>query len=328
MISGPGFITLLLLAASPTTAETTPAAEYAATVTPPAAPEDDLVPLGAATRALLESTHDSPRQASGVEAAPVVEVDGAVGANEGRVLHAAPGAAAVQPGAQTVPGAPEQHESGPSASVSAAAKSPYPADPAATQLMLSPTAYTLGEGQSRVGVTELALFQYNHGLSDNLQLGINTLFVFFTAIDLKLKFVDTGDFAAAALVGAGFSAFDRDIFGLYTRVVGTQRFDRIAVTAGLGIAGGSTGSSDDQTWGGATLGADWRVGRHIGLLAEYNLNVDFNGRGDRPVHSLTWGGRLIWSRIAVTIGYLSPLMSETLQEGVVGFPYIDFSHGF
>ena len=203
------------------------------------------------------------------------------------------------------------------------------ADPARTQLMLSPSAHTLGQDESRISATQLTLYQYNFGITDDLQLGINSFIILATSVDLKWRFLHTDQFSAAGLVGIGVVPLNRDIYGAYGRLVGTWHRDDLELSLGWSSLGVRS-AADDVSHIGSAMGAlTWQIGQRSKFIAEYNAALNMQALfDDEIVNILTWGFRFFWDSFAITPGYISPLDRSLFGPDVIGVPYLDISYSF
>ncbi len=215
----------------------------------------------------------------------------------------------------------------PAAPVTGAAEAPRFSfvDPARSQLFTAPTAYTLDEGASRVSLTELLVFQYNYGVTDDLQFGINTVYLVLTSVDLKWRFYAGENFSAAVLGGVAFMPFNIDFLSGYGRLAGTWSYDRLDVNLVVSdVYSADSGTVDNLVAVSGGLG--WRAGERTRFLVEYDT-FRFTTGGE-PVNVIFWGARFLWPNFSVTPGYLTPLEGESLREGLVGIPYLDISYSF
>ena len=91
-------------------------------------------------------------------------------------------------------------------------------NPYTTQLFASPTAILLQPGQTRFGLTEIVYQQLNFGLTDNIQLGVNSFTIVALGGDAKIGFSsDDGAHHVAVLAGLTAPVFDVDSVAVHTR---------------------------------------------------------------------------------------------------------------
>ena len=209
-------------------------------------------------------------------------------------------------------------------------------DPAATQVLTTPTAQTLGEGDLRVANTMLTLTQFNYGLTDNLQLGVQTVYLFWSGMDLKYRFFQSERIEASVLAGGGLLMVDARTHSLYARPVVTflvrEREGREPIRLSIGasaVYNGTQGASGPVMNG--FLSGELPLGPGVKLMGEINYVYDSERTfpGDlRQWTAGTLGARFYRQRVAVDAGLFIPFNEDLLGAEVVGIPLLSLSYLF
>jgi hypothetical protein len=193
-----------------------------------------------------------------------------------------------------------------------------PPDPNATRLFFAPTGRSLRKGQAYIGVYEFIMPFVQVGVTDRLSVGAGTPLVFGLDdwnrpfwVTPKLQVLDTHSTQIAVGV---LHAFDSDgDGGGVGYVVGTRGGVQSSVTAGVGLAYGSSGGRS----GVLMLGADRQVRRNLKLITE---NYVWKG-GDGIVSG---GIRFFGDKLSADLAIAFPVGTEEF----FGFPVVNFVYVF
>lgn len=207
-------------------------------------------------------------------------------------------------------------------------------DPNYTRLFLTPTAETLKRGRAYVGITEIVLFQYAYGLSDNSQVGV-TVFPFYPTAGVVFKselihtrddifsfqfgggmpLIMTGEFSGAGMIG-GF---------IYTRGNRDDRF-----TIGTNFFGIITNNEDNLVGALLNFGYEVRTSERVKWLFELALTPAFVGgefANDFP-RGITIGPRFFGRNFASDLGFFFPLQTFKGSVTYYAIPVINFAYHF
>jgi hypothetical protein len=193
-----------------------------------------------------------------------------------------------------------------------------PPDPNATRLFFAPTGRSLEKGQAYFGVYEFLMPFVQVGVTDRLSIGAGTPLVFGLDdwnrpfwVTPKLQILDTRSTQVA--VGL-LHAFDTDgDGGGVGYVVGTRGGAQSSVTAGVGLAYGSSGGRS----GLVMVGADRQVRRNLKLITE---NYVWKG-GDGIVSG---GVRFFGEKLSADLAIAFPVGADEF----FGFPVVNFVYVF
>ncbi len=222
---------------------------------------------------------------------------------------------------------------------------PAAADPVGTQIFTVPTAETVARDAVRIGNTMLTLTQANIGLTDDLQLGLNTVWLVATGVDLKYRFLKTDNAQAAILVGGGVFMFDAYMNSLYARPVFSFMLDKARMTLGgsVNVLGNRVTTQSYDEAGTYILEQDSMkstvqlnafgalelpLNEHVKLLGEFQYFDDPKGTWGNATSfsTVTLGARFSRGPAAVDAGMFVPLTDGLLPAKLLGIPLLGFSY--
>ena len=209
-------------------------------------------------------------------------------------------------------------------------------DPVGTQIFTTPTAQTLGEGELRVSSTMLTLTQFNYGLTDDLQLGVQTVYLFWTGVDLKYRFFQSEKVEASVLGGGGLWMLNHERHSVYVRPVVTISSDdrNGRGSARLSLGGSALYNATAAASGILTnvfVSGELPAGTNVKLMGEINYVYDpaTTVSGDLTAWSGgTFGARFYGERAAVDAGLFIPFTDDLLPGRILGIPLLSFSYLF
>lgn len=208
-----------------------------------------------------------------------------------------------------------------------------------TMIAISPTGKTLPQGVGRFNLDELAMQQFNIGLTDRLQLGVNISFILAASIDLKYRFsADNKPWQTALLVGAGTQLIGEDkLVILFSRFAATRFWSNgrlLNITAGL-YSGGRPGQPSGSDLFDTGLFTALGSGLPITLGAVLPLTPNWSWINDAgvlinfkiPQKDLIPAGvvtafRRNWDHYGLQFGWVILLTGQNLSNYFLGVPYI------
>ncbi len=234
-------------------------------------------------------------------------------------------------------------------------------DPVRTALFTTPTAETTGDDALRVSNTLIGYTQFNYGLTDDLQLGIQNLLIAFTGFDFKYRFLEGEHWQAAVVVGGTVNTFNAVQHTAYARPVVSWQSGRTRLSFGASAfylgkevneeiaptrecapdEDPKTARSrcgyyeyreyyDNGLVANGWIGVEYRIGERVKLLGEFNGMWDpdqyLSVRKGWAHHTL--GARFFGRNAAVDVGLWLPTNRSLVSETILGIPVFSFSYTF
>lgn len=203
-----------------------------------------------------------------------------------------------------------------------------------SQTYLSPTGILLPPGENRISVSQIAIQQLNIGLTDRLQLGVNTSFLIFLGADLKVGLSNPASRVQQALLfGGGILTIAADKGLAYLRyaltVVGSGEkpyFLNLSLGAGGGGKLFNSEEFSESFLKNYSLIPSLSV--FYSLKGPYALGGEFltfffpRHREEWPISIL--GIRYVAQNWGWGLGIATLWREELLKNYFIGFPFMDF----